>query len=53
MTLAENQQVAETFLTDGAHPALGEGVGVRRLWRREHHLDALGRKHGLKGWAER
>ena len=44
--------MVQTLLADGANPALGKSIRVRRVRWGEHHLDALGYEHGLKGWAE-
>jgi hypothetical protein len=39
---AEDEDSVEAVGAEGADPALGEGVGVRRLNRRLDYLDAFG-----------
>jgi hypothetical protein len=45
VTTADDQQPVEALGTDGTNPTLREGVGVRRLDRRDHHLGTLGAEH--------
>src|SRR6266545_25815 len=49
---AEDEDPAEAVSADGAHPALGEGVGVRRLDRGGDHFDALAAEDFVEGVAE-
>src|SRR6266540_2916830 len=49
---AEDEDPVEAVSADGAHPALGEGVGVRRLDRGGDHFDALAAEDFVEGVAE-
>ena len=49
---AEDEDPVEAVGANRAHPALGEGVRVRRLNRRADHLDALGAEDLVEGVAE-
>src|SRR6266545_5617372 len=46
---AEDEDPVEAVSADGAHPALGEGVGVRRLDRGGDHFDALAAEDFVEG----
>src|ERR687898_2730145 len=49
---AEDEDAVEAVGTDGADPALGDGVRVRRLDGRADHLDALAPEDVVEGVAE-
>jgi hypothetical protein len=52
MASAKDQDPIEAVGGQGADPALGEGVRVRRLDRSTDHLDALGAENLVEGVAE-
>src|SRR6266508_4154497 len=52
MAVAEDQDSVEAVGTNGADPALGEGVRVRRLERSENNLHALRPEDLVEGVAE-
>jgi hypothetical protein len=45
-------KLIQAFLPNRAEPALGEGIGIRRLNWGQQHVDPLGDEHGVKGVAE-
>jgi hypothetical protein len=49
---AEDEDSIEAVGAEGACPAFGVGVRVRRLDRRTDHLDALASEHLVEGVAE-
>src|SRR5207249_11280334 len=49
---AEDEDPVETVGANRAHPTLGEGVCVRRLWRCADHLDAFRPKDLVERTAE-
>jgi hypothetical protein len=42
MSLLQNQQVVKTFVSNGVHPPLSNGIGFRRSKRRLHDVGAFG-----------
>ena len=52
MPSAEDQNSVEAVGANGAHPALGVGIRVRRLDRRADHSDAFGPEDVVEGVAE-
>ena len=52
VTAVQDQQPVEALRTNGAHPALGEGVGLGRAHGRANDLDILGGEHGVEGVGE-
>ena len=52
MAPSEDEDPIETVAADGAHPALGERVRVRRLDRRPDHLDPYGGEQRVEGASE-
>ena len=45
MTVVDDEQVVETFLSDGTYPTLGKRIGIRRPNGRADHFDLLRGKH--------
>jgi hypothetical protein len=52
VSASKDDHAIEAVAAGGAHPALGEGVRVRRSDRRRDHLDFLGAKDLVEGVAE-
>ena len=52
MNLVDDKHFVQTFRTDGAHPALYEGVGIRRANRGVNDFDVLGLENGVEGGGE-
>ena len=47
-----DQDVIQAFFSDGANPAFGEGIGIRRLKRGMDNVDTFRLKDSIKSLAE-